>query len=195
MDWAKLGSIAGVLTFFTMLAIEWNRGLRDLDPFDWLKAFGVGGVMYLVILRAPALILWSQNVSRRLLTPVPLLLLVLCVGLFAFLAGKQSVEHQPQNAVIATEESPKSTQLARNPTSAVIVLTTVAPTVAQPPSTNTPPPTPAPTNTPVLTFTPVPPTMTPTPLPTPTPAPKPGDVLYEADWSKDMNGWVAGSPS
>src|SRR6266540_4242010 len=30
----------------------------------------------------------------------------------------------------------------------------------------------------------------PTPTQTATPAPKPGDVLYEADWSSGMNGWV-----
>jgi hypothetical protein len=30
------------------------------------------------------------------------------------------------------------------------------------------------------------------PTPTPVPAPKPGDVLYQADWSKGLNGWVSG---
>src|SRR5258708_5055227 len=41
-----------------------------------------------------------------------------------------------------------------------------------------------------VTFTPVPsPTPTTTPSPTPTPLPKPNTVLYQADWTKGMNGW------
>jgi DNA-binding CsgD family transcriptional regulator len=51
-------------------------------------------------------------------------------------------------------------------------------------------PTSAPTNTvPAPTATRAPPTSTPQP-PTPTPRPQPGDVIYEANWSNGLSGWI-----
>jgi hypothetical protein len=36
------------------------------------------------------------------------------------------------------------------------------------------------------------PSEPPAPAPAPTPAAKPGDVLYQADWSNGLNGWISG---
>jgi hypothetical protein len=42
-----------------------------------------------------------------------------------------------------------------------------------------------------MTMTPIlSPTPTSTPAPTSTPSPKPGTVLYQADWSEGLNGWI-----
>ena len=55
--------------------------------------------------------------------------------------------------------------------------------------TDVPPTITATPNPPTETPTPMPPTTTPTPAPTDTPEPKAGDILYQSDWSKGMNGW------
>jgi len=60
-----------------------------------------------------------------------------------------------------------------------------SPTAVQPRRTPIPP-----TTTPVPpTSTLLPPTATPVPS-TATPKPKPGEVLYQADWSKGIGGWI-----
>lgn len=53
--------------------------------------------------------------------------------------------------------------------------------------TNAPAPTATPTSAPTPTATPI------LPTPTSTPPPRPGTVLYQADWSNGLNGWV-GAP-
>lgn len=74
------------------------------------------------------------------------------------------------------------------PTVVLTLLPTPAPQIIV--VTATPPPmTPTAISTPIST--PIPATST--PLPTATPAPHPGDILYQADWSKGPDGW--GTPS
>jgi hypothetical protein len=93
----------------------------------------------------------------------------------------QDARFDPNRRTPATRTEPPAAVSAPSPaaTSALIVnpspepLTTV-PTAAPPTATRTPEP----------------PTPTFTPSPTSTPEPKVGDVLYEADWSIDANGWA-----
>jgi hypothetical protein len=87
----------------------------------------------------------------------------------------------PQSPRSAVSSAPPSNVVPADPQA---TLTSVSSNI---PSPTTEPPTP--------TFTTVPTTPTPPPSPTlmATPTRKVGDVLYEADWSSGMDGWV-GSP-
>lgn len=86
--------------------------------------------------------------------------------------------------VVGPAQAPASPANPPTPTIPVVAKALVStPTI--------PPATPVPSNTPAPpSATPLPPTGTPVPTPTITPCPV-GCVLYQADWSKGLNGWSA----
>jgi hypothetical protein len=93
------------------------------------------------------------------------------------------------SVVVTATPDPSARQAAPTPPAP----STAAATTVAPPSATTAPPTATvvpPTTTSVPpSATPAPPTLTPQP-PTPTPRPAPGTVLYQANWSAGLSGWV-----
>jgi hypothetical protein len=60
MDWQTLGAIAGVLSFFVMLAAEWNK-LRHLGLQRLIVPLLVGTVIFLAVSQVPVIVVFLSG--------------------------------------------------------------------------------------------------------------------------------------
>jgi len=109
-------------------------------------------------------------------------------------AATASAIIQQANATASAISAQLPTALATAPLPSPTPKPPTATLPLEPPTPTPTPESPTPTSTPSPTSSPTP---TPSPTPSPTPAATPilccGQVLYQADWSTGLNGWVSGA--
>ncbi len=100
--------------------------------------------------------------------------LLACIAAWTALPQIQRLFGNSSTSGISQASSPIATAPTTLGTVQISAPPTAEPATAIPTATNTPTP-----------------TAPPTPTQIPTPTHKPGDVLYQADWAKGMNGWAS----